>query len=177
MDILKRINFADRLPVWGFSFGVVNQSLDISPRSFGSLLISNWLYMTLIHATFCAWNDILDAHIDAFAARTAVRPLPSGRCSILTALIWFCVQFVIANIAIWNLLGPATYYSVVPIFALATLYPLAKRSLPWPQLALAPIVLWPVFVGWISASSRLDLTICGPLFLAYAAWTVYFDTA
>jgi len=84
---------------------------------------------------------------------------------------------------------------MLPAFAMATAYPLAKRFLSWPQFALAPTVAWPVFVGWISATKagesrsdespmlaavkleRLDLLICGPLFLAYAAWTICFDTA
>src|SRR5690606_2223634 len=40
----------------------------------------------LMRAAGCAWNDIVDRDIDAKVARTAGRPIPSGRISVRQAL-------------------------------------------------------------------------------------------
>jgi 4-hydroxybenzoate polyprenyltransferase len=66
-------------------------------------------------------------------------------------------------------------------FGLALLYPLPKRYVRWPQFVLAPTVGWPVFVGWISVKAHANmhentnLSLCGPLFLCYASWAIYYD--
>lgn len=92
------------------------------------------------------------------------------------------------------MLGRAVSYAVLPAYIMATIYPFAKRCMPWPQFALAPTVAWPVITGCISAATltpapldhevtmatslkQLDLSVCIPLFMAYASWTIYFDTA
>jgi 4-hydroxybenzoate polyprenyltransferase len=139
-------------------------------------------------------SDILDVRIDAYATRTAVRPLPSGRCSMTVAILWFLFQLTASTVAVYTLLGRTVSYAILPAYFMATIYPFAKRWMPWPQFVLAPAVAWPVVTGCISAASlapnslgrdpsptkvltQLDLSICVPLFLAYASWTIYFDTA
>ncbi|KAF2247320.1 hypothetical protein BU26DRAFT_566306 [Trematosphaeria pertusa] len=109
-------------------------------------------------------------------------------------MLWFVFQLATSTIAVHTLLGRTVLYSVLPAYFMATIYPLAKHWMPWPQFALAPAVAWPVVTGCVSAADlsytqenhndisaitfmQLDLSICAPLFLAYASWTIYFDTA
>ncbi|KAF2012413.1 hypothetical protein BU24DRAFT_484066 [Aaosphaeria arxii CBS 175.79] len=168
--------------VWGLSLAINHYQLEISQGNLLLLVIYNWCCMTIIHAAFCTWNDIVDANIDRFAIRTASRPLPSGRYSVFTARLWFIAQVFLASSAVHVLLGIDSLYMVLPCFGLAFVYPLSKQYIQWPQFVLAPTVGWPIFIGWISVQTRvgiperLDLSVCVPAFLSYATWTIYYDT-
>jgi 4-hydroxybenzoate polyprenyltransferase len=127
-------------------------------------------------------SDICDADIDKFSTRTAKRPLPFGRCSPRLAKMWFCLQLLVAITTMYTLLGVASWLAMLPCQALAAVYPLAKRHVPWPQFVLAPTVGWPVFAGWLSAQTkcgvveRVGVGICGMLFVLHAVWNIYYDT-
>ena len=53
-----------------------------------------WLFLgfalgaMLMRSAGCAYNDIVDRDIDAKVARTAARPIPSGRISVSSAAAW-----------------------------------------------------------------------------------------
>jgi len=143
-----------------------------------TLALANWFTMTLLHGTYCCWNDIVDADIDAHVERTKRRPLPSGRISRIGALFFFFGIATVTTAAIFSFLGREVLVTAIPIYIIATIYPFAKRIVHWPQFVLAPAVAWPAFVGWVSASAhgKNTVTDCLPLFFAYFTWTIYFDT-
>jgi len=140
--------------------------------------------MTLIHGTFCAWNDILDSSIDGLVSRTKTRPLPSGRVTLRKAILWFFTQLLVSSYLTFYLLGPSCFRAVLPAYALSAFYPLMKRWVQWPQFVLALTVAIPVVEGYVSIKRGKhfewqsdDIAILSYLFGSYALWTVYFDTA
>src|SRR5271168_1668777 len=69
------------------------------------LLALFFLGATLMRAAGCAYNDIVDRDIDAKVARTAERPIPSGRISVKQA--WaFVVGCSLVSLVILRTLGP-----------------------------------------------------------------------
>ncbi|KAF2834218.1 hypothetical protein M501DRAFT_944642 [Patellaria atrata CBS 101060] len=176
--------------IWGLCFATFCNPDLLSAKQIMWLILSNWLCMTMIHGCFCTWknftySDILDAHIDSFAVRTSKRPLPSGSCSPHFALLWFLIQIFQCGFLTKKLLGTSTLVAVIPSCILAFVYPWAKRIVGWPQFVLAASLSGGVIAGWVSLSSiaphsafvTVDWRVCTPVAAAYAAWTLYFDTA
>ena len=48
----------------------------------------------------CVYNDIVDANLDRQVARTASRPVASGRVSVMTAWIWLVVLCLVGLIVL-----------------------------------------------------------------------------
>ncbi|MDX2235043.1 MAG: 4-hydroxybenzoate octaprenyltransferase [Hyphomonadaceae bacterium] len=122
----------------------------------------------------CTWNDILDRKIDGQVARTALRPIPSGRVSVRAALAWMGAQCGV-GLLVLTMLPPVA--QVVSLFAvpLVALYPLMKRITWWPQVWLGLCFSWGALVAMAAVRGALSVE----AFLLYAgcaAWTVAYDT-
>lgn len=135
----------------------------------------------------CTWNDILDRRIDAQVARTAQRPIPSGRVSVAQALVWMGAQASIGFVVWLALPGavnpqwagglPLNLAQCVAIAAipLVALYPLMKRITWWPQIWLGLVFSWGVLV----AGAAVNSTLRPEIWLLYAGcvvWTIAYDT-
>ena len=122
----------------------------------------------------CAYNDIVDKDFDAKVARTALRPLPSGRISLRAA--WaFLIGLSLTGLLVlvqFNLFAIAVgAVSLAPIAA----YPFMKRITYWPQAWLGLTFNWGVLVGYAAAAG----TLVAGAFALYAAgifWTLFYDT-
>jgi 4-hydroxybenzoate polyprenyltransferase len=145
----------------------------------------------LMRAAGCAYNDIVDADIDANVARTAGRPIPSGQIS--RAGAWaFVVGCSLAGLAILLSLNVAAVALGVLSLGLVAAYPFMKRITWWPQAWLGLTFNWGVLLGaaatltlptiwaaprgWAADGSLAGLA---PVLLLYAAdvcWTVGYDT-
>ena len=115
-----------------------------------------WLFVgfavgaCLMRAAGCAFNDIVDRDFDAKVARTAQRPIPSGRISVKQAwafvvacsLISLTILFTLPTVAI--LLG-------VGSLALVAAYPFMKRITWWPQAWLGLTFNWGALMGFAAA--------------------------
>ena len=76
------------------------------------LLAKVFLGAALMRAAGCAYNDIVDRDIDAKVARTAGRPIPSGRITVRQA--WaFILACSLASLAILLSLIAATFGNYV----------------------------------------------------------------
>jgi 4-hydroxybenzoate polyprenyltransferase len=120
-----------------------------------------------------AFNRIVDARIDALNPRTAGRPLPSGRLSMLAAravCLLAAAGFFIASAALNRLaliLSPAAL-GVLLIYSYAKRFTAASHLILGLALAMAPIG------GWIAVRGELNVL---PLFPGAGVlfWVAGFD--
>lgn len=119
------------------------------PPPFTLLKTSTLLILaaTLHRSAFCAWNDILDADLDARVARTRLRPLPRGA---ITAPGAFGLVVLLLGASVWvvnGLLGVGVM-TTLPFLGLHTIYPCMKRVTNFPQLWLGAAFAGGVGVGY-----------------------------
>jgi 4-hydroxybenzoate polyprenyl transferase len=116
-----------------------------------------------------------DARFDGAVARTAQRPLASGRLGMFPALVWLGLQSS-AALGVLLSLNPATIAlgcAVVPVVAL---YPAAKRVTWAPQAVLGAAMNYGVLMGWAATHGTLDVAPALALYAGGVAWTVVYDT-
>ena len=122
----------------------------------------------------CTINDLADREIDAKVARTATRPLPSGRVTLRQALGFLLIQLLIGLLVLVQFNG-FTILVGLAAMALVVPYPFMKRITYWPQAWLGFTFNWGALVGWAAAHGALE----APALLLYAggiAWTLGYDT-
>jgi 4-hydroxybenzoate polyprenyltransferase len=122
----------------------------------------------------CTVNDIVDRDIDAKVARTAERPLASGRLSLQQALVFLALQLAV-GLAILLQLAPLAIELGVFSLILVVAYPFMKRITWWPQAFLGLTFNWGALMGYAAVTDRLAWA---PVLL-YAAgffWTLFYDT-
>ncbi|HEY1880692.1 MAG TPA: UbiA family prenyltransferase [Caulobacteraceae bacterium] len=121
----------------------------------------------LMRAAGCAYNDILDKDIDAKVARTAARPVASGRISARQA--WaFILACSLAALAILLPLNLMSLFLGVCSLVLVAVYPFMKRITWWPQAWLGLTFNWGALLGY-AAAERGPAGVQALLFAARAA--------
>ena len=165
-------------------------------------LYDAWLFLgfaigaCLMRAAGCAFNDIVDRDIDAKVARTAMRPIPSGRISVKQALAFVIGCSLISLLILLTLNLTAVLLGVASL-ALVAAYPFMKRITWWPQAWLGLTFNWGALMGFASAHVLiaawpipLSATVGGVdvhplallmvpallLYLALVFWTLGYDT-
>ncbi|MCS6624440.1 UbiA family prenyltransferase [Roseibacterium beibuensis] len=120
-------------------------------------LYDAWLFLgfalgaCLMRAAGCAFNDIVDRDIDAQVARTAMRPIPSGRISVRQA--WaFVVGCSLTSLLILLTLNATAIALGVASLALVAAYPFMKRITWWPQAWLGLTFNWGALMGFAAAA-------------------------
>jgi len=110
----------------------------------------------LMRAAGCAYNDIVDRDIDAKVARTAMRPVASGRIGLkgAWAFILACSLASLAILLTFNLL--AVVLGVASL-GLVAFYPFMKRITWWPQAWLGLTFNWGALLGFAAASGGVPL--------------------
>jgi 4-hydroxybenzoate polyprenyltransferase len=120
------------------------------------------------------FNDLIDRRIDARVARTAGRPLPSGRVSPRNAAIFMAAQALVGLAVLLSLNGFAIFLGLLSLVPVAV-YPFLKRFTSWPQAALGLAFSWGALMGWAAQTGGLG----APAYWLYAsgvAWTIGYDT-
>jgi len=117
-----------------------------------------WLFVgfglgaCLMRAAGCAFNDIVDRDFDARVARTAQRPIPSGRISVKQA--WaFVIGCSLVSLLILLTLPVTAILLGVGSLALVAAYPFMKRITWWPQAWLGLTFNWGALMGFAAAFS------------------------
>ncbi|TNF60157.1 MAG: 4-hydroxybenzoate octaprenyltransferase [Rhodobacteraceae bacterium] len=128
----------------------------------------------LMRGAGCTWNDITDRDFDAQVARTRSRPLPSGQVSLRGAVIWMCVQALLAFGILLTFNGTAIAMGIASL-ALVCIYPFAKRFTWWPQVFLGLAFNWGALLAWVAHTGTLHPAAV-ILWLAGIAWTLFYDT-
>ena len=111
----------------------------------------------LMRAAGCAFNDIVDRDIDAQVARTAQRPIPSGRISVRQAWAFVIVCSLVSLLILLTLNWTAIFLGVGSL-ALVAAYPFMKRITWWPQAWLGLTFNWGALMGFAAAFSIVAKT-------------------
>ncbi len=122
----------------------------------------------------CVYNDIVDADLDRKVARTALRPVASGRISPRVAWGWLLL-LVCIGLAVLLQLRPAVQLIALASLAPVAAYPFMKRITWWPQAWLGIVFSWGALVGWSELrTDGLDVVLL--LYAGSMAWVIGYDT-
>ena len=123
----------------------------------------------------CTYNDIIDRELDAQVARTALRPLPSGRVSLSGAWGFFIAQLFIGLLVLLSFQSLFMFVLGLAALGLVAAYPFMKRFTYWPQAWLGLTFNWGALMGYAVISDNVP----PQAMLLYAAgffWTLGYDT-
>jgi 4-hydroxybenzoate polyprenyltransferase len=135
-----------------------------------------WLLLGAIamRGAGCVYNDIVDADLDRQVARTAVRPVASGRVSAKAAWAWLLVLCAVGLVVLLQLRWQAEAMALASLLLVAA-YPYMKRITWWPQAWLGLVFTWGALVGWTALrSDRLEAMLA--LWLGSVFWCIGYDT-
>ncbi len=135
-----------------------------------------WLLLGAIamRGAGCVYNDIVDADLDRQVARTASRPVASGRVSRTAALAWALALCLIGLIVLLQLRWQAELVALGSL-ALVAAYPFMKRITGWPQAWLGLVFTWGAPVGWVAIRSD-GLGVLAALYAGSICWCIGYDT-
>ncbi|WP_067736572.1 4-hydroxybenzoate octaprenyltransferase [Novosphingobium naphthalenivorans] len=122
----------------------------------------------------CVYNDIVDADLDRQVARTAARPVASGRVSLQAAWSWLAVLCLVGLVVLLQLRFEAQLVALGSI-ALVAAYPFMKRVTWWPQAWLGLVFTWGSLVGWVEVRSD-HLEALAALYAGSIVWCIGYDT-
>lgn len=122
----------------------------------------------------CVYNDIVDADLDRQVARTARRPVASGRVSRKRAWAWLIALCMVGFVVLMQLRWQAQLVALGSL-ALVAAYPFMKRITWWPQAWLGLVFTWGAPVGWFAM--RVDrLDVLAVLYAGAVCWVIGYDT-
>ena len=175
-------------------------SLRLAAGHAAGLVVLFALGACLMRAAGCAFNDIIDRKIDRQVARTASRPIASGRIAVSHAGVFITVCCFI-SLQILLAMNWTTVMLGIGSLALVAAYPFMKRITWWPQAWLGLTFNWGALMGFAAFTSTfpwsgmpadwrtglvpLDATAALPGHLTLAAlflylggvfWTLGYDT-
>jgi len=133
-----------------------------------------WVGAVVMHGAGSTYNDILDRNLDAQVHRSASRPLPSGRVSVLQAIIYLGFQCAIGLLVLCQFDSFSIFLGFSSM-GIVALYPLMKRFFAFPQLILGSVFSWGGLMGWSVIHHSLGLPALW-MYLSAFMWTIGFDT-
>jgi len=128
----------------------------------------------VMRAAGCAYNDIVDRDLDRQVARTAGRPVASGRIGVKAAWAYLVGLSLVGLLVLLQLNRTAQLIGAGSLLLVAA-YPFMKRITWWPQAWLGLTFNWGVLVGFAAVTGGLGQ----PAWLLYASgvfWTLGYDT-
>jgi 4-hydroxybenzoate polyprenyltransferase len=127
-----------------------------------------------MRAAGCAINDYADRKLDPQVARTAGRPIASGRVTPREALVVFGVLLVFAFVLVLftNRLTIELSFAGA---ALAALYPFTKRYTYMPQVVLGAAFGWSIPMAFAAVTNTVP-PVGWLLFIGNIIWSVIYDT-
>ncbi len=137
-------------------------------------LIIFTLGVFLMRAAGCAINDYADRKLDPQVARTAGRPIASGRVSPREALVVFGVLLLFAFVLVL-FTNKLTIELSFAGAALAALYPFSKRYTNMPQVVLGAAFGWSIPMAFAAVMGSVP-PLGWLLFIANIIWSVIYDT-
>ena len=138
------------------------------------LLILFALGAAVMRGAGCTLNDIADRDFDARVARTASRPIASGKVGVRRAAV-FMAALSLAGLAVLLQFNLFAVVLGATSLLLVAFYPFAKRLTDWPQAVLGLTFNWGALLGWAVVRGDLDWPAVA-LYLAGIAWTLGYDT-
>jgi 4-hydroxybenzoate polyprenyltransferase len=155
---------------WPCVFGVWLAGAGAQPMLLGWLLLGS----IAMRGAGCVYNDIVDADLDRQVARTALRPVASGRVSKKVAWGWLLALCLVGLVVLLQLRWQAQLVALGSL-ALVAAYPFMKRITWWPQAWLGMVFNWGLLVGWTQL--RFDnWDALAALYAGCIAWVIGYDT-
>jgi 4-hydroxybenzoate polyprenyltransferase len=135
-----------------------------------------WLLLGAIamRGAGCVYNDIVDADLDQQVARTASRPVASGRVSLGAAWAWLLALCAVGLVVLLQLRWQAQLVALASL-ALVAAYPFMKRITWWPQAWLGLVFTWGAPVGWVALRGD-KLEVLAALYAGSICWCIGYDT-
>ena len=127
-----------------------------------------------MRAAGCAINDFADRKLDPQVARTAGRPIASGRVRPREAL-WIFFGLLLISFLLVLLTNRATIWLSLGGAALAAIYPFCKRHTHLPQVVLGAAFGWSIPMAFSAVTGHVP-ALGWLLFLANVLWSVIYDT-
>jgi len=138
------------------------------------LVLSLLLGAVAMRGAGCVYNDIVDADLDRQVARTASRPVASGRVSAKAAWLWLLALCGVGLVVLIQLRWQAQLVALASL-ALVAAYPFMKRITWWPQAWLGLVFTWGAPVGWMALrGDRID--VLAALYAGSIFWCIGYDT-
>ncbi|WP_299610525.1 4-hydroxybenzoate octaprenyltransferase [uncultured Tateyamaria sp.] len=157
---------------WGLALAILH---DQTPRWEDAwIAIGCAIGAWLMRGAGCTWNDISDRNYDGQVERTRSRPIPSGQVSVRGAVIWMCLQALVAFGILLTFNTAAILLGILALLPVAV-YPFAKRFTWWPQVFLGLAFNWGALLAWTAHTGQLEAPAV-VLYLAGIAWTLFYDT-
>ena len=122
----------------------------------------------------CVYNDIVDAKLDLKVARTASRPVASGRVSKKLAWGWLLALCLVGLVVLLQL-RPLAQIVALGSLALVAAYPFMKRITWWPQAWLGMVFTWGLLVGWTQLRAD-NWDALAAMYAGAALWVIGYDT-
>ena len=140
------------------------------------LVLLAWLLLGAIamRGAGCVYNDIVDADLDRQVARTAARPVASGRISARAAWGWLLALCLVGLVVLVQLRWQAEVVALASL-ALVAAYPFMKRITWWPQAWLGLVFTWGAPVGWFALRDD-GLEVLAALYAGSIFWCMGYDT-
>ncbi len=123
----------------------------------------------------CTYNDMADTKLDAQVARTALRPLPSGRITSAEAWLFLGAQLFIGLIVLLSFQSIFMFWLGVIALLPVAIYPYMKRLTYWPQAWLGLTFNWGALMGYAAITDNLAPQAFA-LYIAGFFWTLGYDT-
>ncbi|QIQ86633.1 4-hydroxybenzoate octaprenyltransferase [Erythrobacter sp.] len=159
---------------WPCAFGTFLAGYGVPWEALGVLLGLYLVGAIAMRGAGCVYNDIVDAKLDASVARTAARPVASGRVSKRTAWIWLVALCLVGLGVLLQLRWQAQAVALASL-ALVAAYPFMKRITWWPQAWLGMVFNWGLLVGWTQL--RLDnWDALAAIYAGCICWVIGYDT-
>ena len=135
-----------------------------------------WLFLGAfaMRSAGCVYNDIVDRDLDRRVERTRLRPLASGRVSLLSAWVLIGLLCLFGLLVLLQLNPVAAIIALISIAPVAA-YPFMKRITWWPQAWLGLVFSWGALVGWPAVMGSVNWPAL-LLWLGSVAWVVGYDT-
>ncbi|MBA4765928.1 MAG: 4-hydroxybenzoate octaprenyltransferase [Erythrobacter sp.] len=122
----------------------------------------------------CVYNDIVDADLDRKVARTASRPVASGRVPKKLAWGWLLALCLVGLVVLLQL-RPLAQIVALASLAMVAAYPFMKRITWWPQAWLGLVFTWGLLVGWTQLRAD-NLDALAAMYVGAALWVIGYDT-
>ena len=155
---------------WPCAWGVWLAGAGWQPALVGWLLLG----AIAMRGAGCVYNDIVDADLDRQVARTASRPVASGRVSSRLAWAWLLVLCLAGLVVLLQLRWQAQVVALASL-ALVAAYPFMKRVTWWPQAWLGLVFTWGVPVGWVALRGDQP-GVMAALYAGAFFWCMGYDT-
>ncbi len=128
----------------------------------------------VMRAAGCTINDMADHDFDARVARTADRPIASGKVSMAAAAVFLAGLLSIGLLVLLAFNGFAIWVGIASLPFVAV-YPFMKRITYWPQAWLGLTFNWGILLGWAAVVGDLAIP-AAVLYVAGIFWTLGYDT-